>query len=124
MSQIKYTNIHVNISENQKQNLKRAMGYGEPLSIRLSYEDLCGDDVIALTNLQLSRMKKAYRSGKGVTIKMSKAQLRCTKIKEGFLGTLLPAIARLASKALPFLAKTILPTLATGALSGVGGYLA
>jgi len=30
----------------------------------------------------------------------------------------------LAAKALPFLAKTVLPTLATGALSGVGSVLA
>ena len=33
-------------------------------------------------------------------------------------------LAGLAAKALPFLAKTVLPTLATGALSGVGSTLA
>jgi len=42
------------------------------------------------------------------------------KIEGGILGFL----AGLAAKALPFLAKTVLPTLATGALSGVGSALA
>ena len=42
------------------------------------------------------------------------------KIEGEFLGFL----AGLAAKALPFLAKTVLPTLATGALLGVGSTLA
>jgi len=32
-----YTNVRVNISENQKNNIKRALEHGEPVSIRLSY---------------------------------------------------------------------------------------
>jgi len=88
---------------------------------RLSFGDLCGSDVLALTNSQVNRMTKAYRDGKGITIKMSKRQVvHNMKIEEGFLGLL----AGLAAKALPFLAKTVLPTLATGALSGVGSPLA
>jgi len=66
-------------------------------------------------------MTKAYQDGKGVTIKMSKGQVvHNMKIEGGLLGFL----ADLAAKALPFLAKTVLPTLATGALSGVGSALA
>jgi len=66
-------------------------------------------------------MTKAYQDGKGITIKMSKPQVvHSVKIEGGFLGFL----AGLAAKALPFLAKTVLPTLATGALSGVGSTLA
>ena len=66
-------------------------------------------------------MTKAYQDGKGITIKMSKRQVVHTmKIDGGFLGFL----AGLAAKALPFLAKTVLPTLVTGALSGVGSALA
>ena len=42
------------------------------------------------------------------------------KIESGILEFL----AGLAAKALPFLARTVLPTLATGALSGVGSALA
>ena len=52
---------------------------------------------------------------------MSKRQVEHNKtIESGFLGML----AGLAAKALPFLAKTVLPTLATGALSRVGSALA
>jgi len=116
-----YSNVHVNISENQQQKLKHAVDTKSPVSIRLGYEDLCGSDVLALTSSQVNRMTQAYQDGKGITIKMSKRQVvHNMKIEEGFRGFL----AGLAAKALPFLAKTILPTLVTGALSGVGSALA
>jgi len=70
-----YTNLSVNISENQKHNLKRAMESKSPVSIRLGFEDLCGNDILALTNAQVKRMAKAYENGKGITIKMSKRQV-------------------------------------------------
>jgi len=116
-----YTNVHVNISENQQQKLKRAVDTKSPVSIRLGFEDLCGSDVLALTNSQVNRMTKAFQNGKGITIKMSERQVvHSMKTEGGFLSML----AGLATKALPFLAKTDLPTLATGALSGVGLALA
>ena len=116
-----YTNVHVNISDNQQKNLKHAVDTKSPVTIHLSYEDLCGTDVLALTNSQVNRMKKAYQDGKGITIKMSKRQVvHNMKTEGGFLGFL----ASLAAKALRFLAKTVLSTLATGALSGVGSALA
>jgi len=81
----RYTNVQVNISENQKQNLKRAMENGDPLSIRLDFHDLCGDDVLALTNSQMNRIIKACQNGKVLVIKMSKAQLRYNmKIEDVF----------------------------------------
>jgi len=113
--------VHVNISENQKRNLKWAIESKGPVSIRLGYEDLEGNDILALTNSQVNRMTKAYENGKGIMIKMSKRQVEHNKtIEGGFLGFL----AGLAAKALPFLAKTVLPTLVTGALPGVGSALA
>jgi len=94
-----YRNVSVNISENQQQKLKHTVDTKIPVSIRLSYEDLCGSDVIALTNSQVNRMTKAYLDGKGVTIKMNKCQVvHNMKIEGGFLGFL----AGLAAKALPF----------------------
>ena len=72
------------------------------MSIHLSYEDLCGTDVLALTNSQVNRMTKACQDGKGITIKMSKRQVvHNMKIEGGFLRF----FAGLAAKALPFLAK-------------------
>jgi len=115
-----YTNVHVNISENQQQKLKHAVDTKSPVSIRLGYGDLCGSDVLALTKSQVNRMTKAYQDGKGITIKMSKRQVvHSMKIEGGILGFLVG----LAAKALPFLAKTVLPTLVTGALSVVGSAL-
>jgi len=111
-----YTYVSVNISENLQQQLKHAVDSKTPMSICLDYEDLCGSDVLALTNSQVNRMTKAYQDGKGITIKMSKRQVvHNMKIEGGFLGFL----AGLAAKALPFLAKTVLLTLATDALWGV-----
>ena len=116
-----YTNVHANISENQQQKLKHTVDTKSRVSIHLSFEDLCGSDVLALTNSQVNRMTKAYQDGKGITIKMSKRQVvHNTKIEGGFLEFL----AGLAAKALPCLAKTVLLTLATGVLSGVGSALA
>ena len=71
----RYTDLKVNISEGQKQKLHSALQVGAPVSIRLAYEDLNGSDVLALTNSQVNKMRKAYEGRKGVTIKMSKTQL-------------------------------------------------
>jgi len=56
-----YTNMSVNISENQQQKLKHAVDTKIPVSICLGYEDLWRNDVIALTNSQVNRMTKAYQ---------------------------------------------------------------
>ena len=61
-------------------------------------------------------MAKARENGKGMTIRMSLKQLKHnTKIEGGFIGLL----AGLAARALPMLAKTVLPALGIGALSGL-----
>ena len=86
------------------------------MSLRLSHEDLVGNDVIAMTQSQLNRLKKAHQAGKGVTIKMSKSQFAHNmKVQGGFL----PLLAGLASQTLPFLTGTVLPALGVGALSGL-----
>ena len=61
-------------------------------------------------------MTKAYENGKGITIRMSSKQLKHNKkIEGGFLGLL----AGLAARALPMIAKTVIPALGVGALSGL-----
>jgi len=64
-----YTNVSVNISDKQKQQLKKALAAGEHLSLHLSHVDLVGNDIICVTQSQLSRLKKAHETGKGVIIK-------------------------------------------------------
>ena len=74
------------ISKGQKDKLKKAFESNcESIIIRLTFSDLHGEDVIALTNSQLDRLVKAYEEKKGMTIRMSKAQLAHNmKIEGGF----------------------------------------
>ena len=86
------------------------------MSLHLSHADLVGNDIIGGTQSQLSRRKKALETGKGVIIKMSKTQVaRKMKIEGGFLSLL----AGLDSRAIPFIAKTVLPALGVGTLSSL-----
>ena len=114
----RYTDVKVNISEGQKEKLQRAIKAGcSAVSIHLGHEDLKGNDILAVTKSQAKKLGKAYENGKGITIRMSSNQLKDnTKIEGGFLGLL----AGLAARALPMLAKTVLPALGVGALSSSG----
>ena len=111
----RYTNVKVNISEGQKEKFQHAIKVGCPaVSIRLGREDLERNDILAVTNSQAKKLAKAHENGKGITIGVSSSQLKHnTKTEGGFLSLL----AGLAARALPMLAKTILPALSVGALS-------
>ena len=61
-------------------------------------------------------MPKVHEDGKGVTIRMTSKQLKHNmKTEGGFLGL----FAGLAARALLMIAKTVLPALGVGALSGL-----
>ena len=111
----KYINTKVNILEGQKEKLQHTIKANcSSVSIRLGYEDLKG--ILVVTESQAKKLAKAHENGKGITIRMSSRQLKHnTKVEGGFLGLL----ARLAARALPMLAKTVLPALGVGALSGL-----
>ena len=113
----KYVNVKVNISEGQKEKLQNAIKANcSATSIRLGHEDLKGNDILAVSNSQAKRLAKAYENGKGIKIRMTSKQLKHNmKIEGGFLGLL----AGLAARALPMIAKTVLPVLGVGALSGL-----
>ena len=110
-------NVKVNISEGQKEKLQHAINAScSATSICLGHEHLQGNDILAVTNSQAKKLAKAHENGKGIMIRMTSKQLKHnTKIEGGFLGLL----AGLAARALPMIAKTILPTLGVGALSGL-----
>ena len=62
-------------------------------------------------------MAKVYQNGMGMALKMSKTQLEHdAKVEGGFIGAILPFLA-IAGK---FLLSSVLPSLATGALTGIG----
>ena len=114
----RYLNAKVNITEGQKKKLQHAIKANCPdVSIRLGHENLKGNDILAVTESQAKKLAKAYKNGKGTTIRMSSEQLKHnTKVEGGFLGLL----AGLAAKTvLPMLAKTVLPALGVGALYGL-----
>ena len=110
-------NVKENISEGQKEKLQHAIKAScSAVSIRLGREDLKGNDILAVASSQAKKLSKARENGKGITIRMSSSQLKHNKkIEGGFLGLL----AGLAAKVLPMLAKTVLPALGVGALSGL-----
>ena len=115
-----YINIKVNISEGQRKKLKSALEKNaDKISIQLNHKDFIGEDVLALTKRQVNRLAKALNEGKGARITMSPTQLKHNmNVEGGFLGML----AGLAARALPFIAtaaKTVLPHLGIGALSGL-----
>ena len=115
MTQYKY--VYVNISDRQMQKLQHSVNAGcTATSIRLGKNDLNGEHKLMLTDAQFNKYNKAKEQGKGITIRMSNKQLKYnTKVEGGFLGLL----AGLATRALPMVAKTVLPALGVGALSGL-----
>ena len=112
-----YINVKVKISEWQKEKLQHTIKANCSLiSIRLNHEDLNGNDILAITKSQAKKLTKAHEDGKGITIRMTSKQLKHNmKVEGGFLGLL----AGLAARALPMIAKTVLPALGVGALSGL-----
>ena len=113
-----YKDVYVNISEGQMQKLKHSVNAGcSATSLRLGKNDLLqGNHKLALTNAQFNKLNKAKENNKGITIRMSSKQLKHNlKTEGGFLGLL----AGLAARALPMTAKSVLPALGVGALSGL-----
>ena len=112
-----YTDVYVNISDTQREKLKRAIDAGcATTTLNLKNTDLRGEHKLALTQSQVNKLQRAIERGKRVTFRMSKKQLKHNlKVEGGFLRLL----AGLAARALPMIAKTVLPALGVGALSGL-----
>ena len=84
--------------------------------MHLRKDGLEGEHKLAFTNAQHNKLKRAIEQGKSITFRMSKKQLKHNiKVEGGFLGLL----ASLAARALPMIARTVLPGLGVGALSGL-----
>ena len=95
----RYTNVKVNLSDNQKDKIRAALNNNKSVAIQLKHGDLNGDDILPLTQGQLNNLAKAYENKTGVRIIMSKTQVEHNKtIEGGILGAILGAVA---SAALP-----------------------
>jgi len=109
----RYIGYKVNISEGQRDKIQKSLQAGTGVSIKLAHDDFKGDDMFAFTQGQINKMTKAYQKGTGVVIKMSKTQLEHNKkVEGGFIGAILPFLATAA--------KFLIPSLVTGAMSGLG----
>ena len=122
-----YRSANVNLSDNQIKKLQQAINANcAATSIKLNAGDLDGEHEIFLTNSQYNKLEDARDRGKGLTVRMSSRQLKYnTRAEGGFIGALLPAlgaVARVAAPALMGLAKKAIPSLATGALSGLASH--
>ena len=106
-----YQPYNVKLSTNMKGKVQNAIQHSKPLMIRLSKDALVGDNTLLLTRGQISSIERAKDIGKGVSIKLSKRQLKSNlEHKGGFLSLL----AGLAARALP----ALLGGVTTGLISG------
>ena len=66
-----YTNIKMRISEGQKDKIKKAFESNcKSITIRPTFSDLHGENVIAITNSQVDKLVETYDEKKGMTIGM------------------------------------------------------
>ena len=93
-----YIQRKLRLSDGQVRNLARAAGKGEGLKLHLSAAQLtagAGGIPVSLTATQDKRVSAAG-SGKGVNLEFSPTQIASMKREGGFLGALLPLLARIA----------------------------
>lgn len=79
----------VNLSDGQKNKISSAYKKGITISIKLSNKNLTGNDILALTQTQINKIKNAQN---GVQLNLSIAQLKYMEKKGGFLPLLIPII--------------------------------
>ena len=115
-----YYEYKVNLSKGQKEKLAKAVKNSSPITLRLSKNELVGNDEMMLTKSQINKLQKAKQKNSGAEIKISKSQIKKSVKQRGSLWT---SLISLGTKALPFMTKgvsKVAPHLATGALSALG----
>ena len=112
-----YIKRKLRLSDGQVQKLARAVGKGEGLTLRLSAVQLAsgaGGIPVSLTAMQDKSRVSAVSAGKGVSLEFSPSHIASMKCEGGFLGALLPLLARIA--------PALLKPLGIGALTGAAGF--
>ena len=102
--------INVKLSEGQKRKLAKAYRDNEEASIRLAHKHLSGSDTLMVPKNTVNRVAKSKGSGKGVQIKISKANVR-KQTGSGIFTSLLPVLRNVA--------PTIGKTMGLSALAGL-----
>ena len=115
-----YHTYGVTLSEGQRKKLAKAYQTNSAITIRLSANELTGNDQLILTKRQIAKLVKSKRQGKGSDIKISKSQIRKVVVKGGSLWS---SLFSLGTRMLPYAGRAVAkvaPALATGALSALG----
>ena len=94
--------IQVKLSEGQKRKLAKAYRDKEEVSIKLSKTDLKGSDTLMVPKNTVKRVTKSLELGKGVQIKITKANVR-KQTGQGIFTSLLPVLRNVA----PTIGKTV-----------------
>ena len=94
--------INVKLSEGQKRKLAKAYRDNEEVSIKLAHKNLSGSDTLMVPKNTVNRVAKSKSLGKGVQIKISKANVR-KQTGSGILSSLLPVLRNVA----PSIGKTM-----------------
>ena len=102
--------INVKLSEGQKRKLAKAYRDREEVSIKLAHKNLSGSDTLMVPKNTVNRVAKSKSLGKGVQIKISKANVR-KQTGSGIFTSLLPVLKNVA--------PTIGKTLGLSALAGL-----
>ena len=102
--------INVKLSEGQKRKLAKAYRGNEEVSIRLGKNALSGSDTLMVPKNTVNRVAKSKSLGKGVQIKISKANVR-KQTGSGIFTSLLPVLRNVA--------PTIGKTMGLSALAGL-----
>ena len=94
--------INVKLSEGQKRKLAKAYRDNEEVSIRLAHNHLSGSDTLMVPKNTANRVAKSKGSGKGIQIKITKANDR-KQTGQGIFTSLLPVLRNVA----PTIGKTV-----------------
>ena len=102
--------INVHLSEGQKRKLAKAYRDNEEVSIHIPHSALSGCDALMVPKNTVKRVAKSLELGKGVQIKISKANVR-KQTGQGIFTSLMPVLRTVA--------PTIGKTLGLSALAGL-----
>ena len=107
--------ISVNLSDGQKRKLAKAYRDKEEVSIKLAHKNLSGGDTLMVPQNIVRRLAKSKSSGKGIQIKIARANIR-KQMGSGIASSVLPVLRNVG----PVIGKTMgLSALAGLASEGV-----
>ena len=107
--------ISVNLSDGQRRKLAKAYRDREEVSIKLAHKNLSGGDTLMVPQNIVRRLAKSKSSGKGIQIKIARANIR-KQTGSGIASSVLPVLRNVG----PVIGKTMgLSALAGLASEGV-----